>query len=55
MRWFIVEVAEEAVTGPEENRRYVCLPLAEAKRKAMLPETQTLLERAAGHQNLWNA
>ena len=52
VRWFLLELAEEAVTWPEENRQRVWLPLAVAKEKATFPETGALLERAAEHLSL---
>lgn len=49
VRWFLLELAEEAETWPEENRLGDWLPLAEAEKKATFPEAGALLERSAGH------
>jgi hypothetical protein len=47
VRWFLMELVEEGSNWPEEYRRHVWLPLAQAKTQAAFTETQGLLERAA--------
>jgi len=46
VRWFLMELAEEATKWPEENRQRAWLPLTEAKQRATFPETRAWLERA---------
>jgi 8-oxo-dGTP pyrophosphatase MutT (NUDIX family) len=47
VRWFLMELAEEAGKWPEENRQRKWLPLTDANSRAMFPETKALLEKAA--------
>ena len=51
VRWFLLELAEEAATWPEENRQRTWLQLAGAKQQAQFSETTALLEGAAEHLN----
>jgi 8-oxo-dGTP pyrophosphatase MutT (NUDIX family) len=47
VRWFLMELAEETVEWPPENRQRVWLHVEDAKVKASFPESRRLLEEAA--------
>jgi hypothetical protein len=51
VRFYLMELVEQGVNWPAENRKQQWLPLAEAKHRASFDETEGLLEKAATSRN----